>query len=205
MESENVALFDMDQTLCDHNGQLARDMKALALPGDPEFTPDLKNAPKVLQERADRIRSSQEWWASLPRMQLGWDVLQVAQELGYRIMLVTKGPGRNAEAWTGKKLWRDRQLPDAAMTITEDKGLIYGKILVDDWPIYVDRWLTWRPNGLVIMPASDYNRDYSHPQVIRYDGTNLEEVKSAMRVRLNGGQELEQLFRRSQGTRIRKT
>ncbi len=30
------------------------------------------------------------------------------------------------------------------------------------------------------MPANDSNKNFSHPQVIRYDGTNLNRVKEAM-------------------------
>tara|TARA_Y100000310_G_C20512920_1_gene729762 strand:+ start:436 stop:588 length:153 start_codon:yes stop_codon:yes gene_type:complete len=49
------------------------------------------------------------------------------------------------------------------MTITEDKGIVYGKVLVDDYPCYIKRWLENRPRGLVIMPAHSYNRDFEHP------------------------------------------
>lgn len=66
------------------------------------------------------------------------------------------------------------------ITITRDKGLVYGKVLVDDYPGYIERWLKWRKNGLVIMPASKSNKDFKHEQVIRYDGSNLEEVSLAM-------------------------
>jgi len=45
---------------------------------------------------------------------------------------------------------------------------------------YVERWLSWRDRGLVIMPANEGNKNFSHPQVIRYDGSNLEVVKKAM-------------------------
>jgi hypothetical protein len=48
-------------------------------------------------------------------------------------VILTQGPRRNANAWTGKKLWIDRNLgPDTDVTITRDKGLVYGKVLVDD-------------------------------------------------------------------------
>jgi hypothetical protein len=30
------------------------------------------------------------------------------------------------------------------------------------------------------MPANDFNKNYSHPQVVRYDGTNLEQVRDSM-------------------------
>ena len=56
------------------------------------------------------------------------------------------------------------------ITMTEDKGLVYGKILVDDFPEYIERWLQWRPRGLVIMPAHEHNEQFKHPNIIRYRG-----------------------------------
>jgi hypothetical protein len=78
-------------------------------------------------------------------------------------------------------MWIDKHLGQGVdITITRDKGLVYGKVLVDDWPEYINRWLEWRPRGLVIMPANEANKGYFHPQVIRYDGKNLGVVKEAM-------------------------
>jgi len=30
------------------------------------------------------------------------------------------------------------------------------------------------------MPAHDYNADFKHPNLIRYDGTNIEKIRSRM-------------------------
>lgn len=106
--------------------------------------------------------------------------------MGYRVMILTQGPRRNTSAWSGKKRWIDENLgEDTDITITRDKGLVYGKVLVDDYPPYIERWLAWRKNGLVIMPANASNGSYNHRQVIRYDGKNLREVRIAMQARLN--------------------
>src|SRR5581483_6811567 len=59
-----------------------------------------------------------------------------------------------------------------------------GVALYDDYPPYVEAWLRHRPRGLVVMPAHEHNRDFRHPNVVRYDGTNLAEVERAMRVAL---------------------
>jgi hypothetical protein len=97
-------------------------------------------------------------------------------------MILTQGPKKFPDSWAGKKAWVGKNLgEDADITITRDKGLVYGKILVDDFPGYAERWLSWRERGLVIMPANEENKNFHHPQVIRYDGTNLGEVKRAMK------------------------
>ena len=36
--------------------------------------------------------------------------------------------------------WCQHHLPGVPVTITMDKGLVYGKVLVDDYPPYVERW-----------------------------------------------------------------
>jgi 5'-nucleotidase len=183
MEIENWALFDMDGTLCNYDLGLLRELNKLKSPGEPEIELPIKDkAPKYLQERANLVRSCKSWWANLPKFELGFDIWDLAEELGYQRMILTQGPKKNPNAWTGKKLWIDRNLgPDTDMTITRDKGLVYGKVLVDDFPGYVNRWLQWRPRGLVIMPANKGNEDYTHKQVIRYDGSNLAEVREAMK------------------------
>lgn len=183
MEIENIALFDMDGTLCDYDSGLLKELNKLKSPGEPDIELPIKdNSPKYLQERANLIRACKSWWANLPKFKLGFDIWALAEKLDYRRMILTQGPRRNANAWTGKKLWIDRHLgPDTDMTITRDKGLVYGKVLVDDFPEYAERWLEWRPRGLVIMPANRNNESYLHPQVIRYDGSNLAQVREAMK------------------------
>jgi len=178
---ENVALFDLDGTLCDYDLALKRALKKLRAPGEPDYA-SIIDAPRYVQNRADLIRSMESWWVSIPKFQLGWDVLDVAKALGYDITILTQGPRRNPASWSGKKRWIDKHLgPDVKVTITRDKGSVYGKVLVDDFPEYIKEWLEWRERGLVIMPANASNAGFRHRQVIRYDGTNLDEVRRAMK------------------------
>ena len=44
-----------------------------------------------------------------------------------------------------------------------------------------ERWLEWRPRGLVVLPAQPWNHGFSHPNAIRYDGSNLHEIRAALR------------------------
>jgi hypothetical protein len=180
---ENIALFDLDGTLCDYEKGLARALKKIRGPNEPDVQfPIDHNSPKYIRERRNLITSNGEWWAKLPKLQLGFDVWNLAEKLEYRIMILTQGPRRNPKAWSGKKRWIDKHLgTELDVTITRDKSLVYGKVLVDDFPGYVMKWLVWRPRGLVIMPAGEVNKDFRHPQVIRYDGSNLKEVKQAMK------------------------
>ena len=184
---ESIALFDMDGTLCDYNRGLREGLDKIMSPeekriyGDKLNNIDFHLIPKELRGYFDKIRASEEWWENLPKFQLGWDVLGVAQELDYRVMILTQGPRRNPYAWSGKKRWIDKNLgEDFDITITRDKGVVYGKVLVDDWPAYIRKWLVWRERGFVIMPANNHNINFKHPQVIRYDGNNLDEVRNAM-------------------------
>jgi 5'-nucleotidase len=179
---ENIILFDMDQTLCDHDKGLFESLEKLKSPNDPIFYPPiLDKTPQYIKNRADLIRSSESWWENLEKLKLGWDILELAKELEFKIMILTQGPKKNPSSWSGKKKWIDKNLgQDTDITITRDKSLVYGKILVDDYPGYIEPWLEHRKRGLVIMPVNNRNKDYKNLQVVKYDGTNLNDVKYAM-------------------------
>jgi hypothetical protein len=180
--SEPVALFDLDFTLCDYEGALNRDMKALQSPMEPPYAGvPHDNAPAYLRNRATLIKSAESWWATLEPLELGFDIWRTARDIGYRRVILTQAPRRSPAAWSGKKKWIDAYLgPDTDVIITRDKSLVYGKVLVDDWPEYITQWLKWRPRGLVIMPAQKHNKDFKHPQAIRYTGRNLKKVSKML-------------------------
>ncbi len=100
----------------------------------------------------------------------------------YSISVLSKGPKTNHTSWSEKLQWSNKHLAKYidGVTICHDKSLIYGAVLVDDFPAYIKPWLDHRPRGLVIMPAHNYNSDFVHPQVVRYDGTNIEEVRQRL-------------------------
>ncbi|MBS3153172.1 hypothetical protein J4426_01235 [Candidatus Woesearchaeota archaeon] len=52
----------------------------------------------------------------------------------------------------------------------------------DDYPGYISEWLAHRPRGLVIMPVYEYNRGFSHPNLVKYDGSNLAEVRRVLEI-----------------------
>jgi hypothetical protein len=62
-------------------------------------------------------------------------------------------------------MWCNKHLPGRQITITMDKSLTYGRVLVDDYPDYALGWLEHRPRGLVIMPKSEACKGFSHNNV----------------------------------------
>ena len=170
---ELIALIDMDGTLCDYDAALLQRLQNLQAPEEErvEEVPRGDDVPSFMRARMNLIRLSKEWWVKIPKLKLGFDVLEACQNLGFHCTILTQGPKRNPDAWAGKKMWIDKNLgQDFDVTITRDKSLMYGKVLVDDYPPYIEGWLKWRPRGLVIMPANEGNKDFTHPQVIRYVG-----------------------------------
>jgi hypothetical protein len=65
------------------------------------------------------------------------------------------------------------------------KGRVYGRVLYDDYPDYMLKWLKNRPRGLGIMPVTQANKNFTHPQVVRYDGTNHKVVERALQAVFN--------------------
>jgi 5'(3')-deoxyribonucleotidase len=187
MQVEKIALLDLDGTVADYAGQLKRDLDKLKSPEEPSFELDFNDdVPQYIKERMKLIKNSDNWWYNLPPLSPGFRLMHLAQEIGFDVHVLTKGPYTTSAAWTQKYEWCRNFLPsDVKITITEDKGLVYGNILIDDYPAYVQRWLTWRPRGLAVMPVANYNKDFSHPNVVIYDGRNFEEVRDKMQQQMD--------------------
>jgi 5'-nucleotidase len=166
-EKEDVALIDMDDTLCEYSRQLEADSKEL-------FGNELAKLTEDARRHVGRlIRCQQGWYEKLQPIQLGFDIAEMLKTAGFKLMILTKGNTGILNAWNEKIVWCKKHIPDALITITEDKGLMYGKILVDDYPGYIKRWLEWRPRGLVIMPdryGNHGNQGFEHENVIRIHG-----------------------------------
>lgn len=174
---ELIALIDMDGTVADFDGQMKADLATLASPADGEvpISPDDTRDPPWLAARKRLIKSVPGWWENLPVYEPGRQIVQALTGLGFSLMVLTKGPFKAPHAWAEKVAWCRKNLPEVPITITEDKGLVYGKVLVDDWPAYGIRWLEWRPRGLLIVPAHPWNTldQYPpalHPNIFRYSG-----------------------------------
>jgi 5'-nucleotidase len=186
-ETPIVALFDLDGTLADHNGELHRRLERMRSPAespDVPFEPAREAAPGYLRERTKAIRGNPGFWINLRPIRAGFEILEAAHRLGFQIEILSKGPRHSPIAWMEKLQWCDRHLADYPhqVTITMDKGLVYGKLLVDDYPEYVLRWLRWRKRGMVILPDQPWNQGFEHPQVYRYTGDKGEMVAVLERV-----------------------
>jgi 5'(3')-deoxyribonucleotidase len=188
-KGDNIALFDLDGTLCDYDKAIITDYNKIKSNGDPEYESFSKKiqSNSALKERIRLIRNQPGWWTNLEKYKPGFDILNLAKDLGFSINILTKSPGSSPNAWTEKYKWIKRNLADynVNVTISDDNGIVYGKILVDDYPEYIVSWLANRPRGLVIMPAHPWNEDFKHNNVIRYDGKNLGQVKNAMIIAKN--------------------
>ena len=184
-DREHIALFDMDGTLFDYEGRLRERLLQIHSPQEDPLPEDVWVAEEKyphIKKRMDLIKSVPGFWRNLDKFQLGWDVLAIAIELGFVNRILTKGPFTKSLAWMEKHECCRHHFGDSMLIhMTEDeKGGQYGRVLVDDYPVYVRAWLEHRKNGLAIVPAHRYNEDLEHPNVIRYDGTNLAQVRAAM-------------------------
>jgi len=172
-EPEKVALFDMDGSLADLDKAMTSKLMEMASPlelaseMDPRQFRYPYRSPPWLKARKHTIKREPGFWEHLDPIQFGLDLYQLFGDLGYRRMILTRGPRKNSQAWAEKVRWCERYVPNAEITVTLDKGLVYGKILYDDYPPYIEAWLKWRPRGKVIMLDAPMNQDFQHPQVLR--------------------------------------
>lgn len=176
-----IALIDLDGTLANYDKAIRRDMALIRSPYEPEITGELvsfhkSNMPPYMKARAQMIRSQPGWWLNLEPLEYGFDIIEVLRFYKFTLHVLTKAPHSVDGAWTEKVTWCKKYLPNVDITISQEKGLVYGKILFDDWPPYATSWLEHRPRGLVIMIEQPWNKDFNHPQVIKYNGRNLSDI-----------------------------
>lgn len=150
--TNKIALIDMDNTLADYVAGL---------------TAMSKGKVGSYKDIEDEVKSTPGFWENLPTIPEGFAVVDELRRAGYALHIVSKGPFRSTNAWSEKYRWCKKHIPDAKVTLTEDKSIVYGKILFDDWPDYIKSWLEWRPRGTVLMPDMPWNKDFKHRQVVR--------------------------------------
>lgn len=176
---DNIALFDMDGTIADYGGAMRRDLEYLYSPDEPRLD-SLWYVPAYIENRMDMIKSVPGWWRNIPPITLGLQLLKAAQEIGYEVHILTQGPRNRSHAWKEKIEWVRDHLGDVDVTITRNKGLVYGKVLVDDYPDYMRKWLKWRSRGLGIMPENYNNKDFEHEQVVKLTEDTYDKAVEAL-------------------------
>ena len=178
-----VALVDMDGTLCDTAGAIARGFAELRGPHEDPREEEKSDPPTHIAARRRLIMSVPGFWRNLQPLALGFHIVEVLSDLGFDTHILTKGPSEHSLGWMEKFDWCRHHVPHMPIVMTEDKGLVHGAVLVEDWPPYIARWLRRCPRGLVIVPAQPWNSsiEASFPVgSIRYDGTNLAVVRQRL-------------------------
>lgn len=182
--TEKVALFDLDGTLADYDQSMREKMALLGmkLPLDRERMPPVQDYARKL------IQSQSGFWRDLPRHMPGFEILNCALQIGFSPMILTQGPMSTPSAWTEKIEWCAKHVPNIPVTITRNKSLVYGRVLVDDWPPYFMEWLKVRPRGIVICPEHPWNKEVhdewctksTRDRVVVFNGSNAQEVVHAL-------------------------
>lgn len=183
---DNIGLFDLDGSLADYELSLREHLQLIASPGEGDFDDLWDESKPWLKARIKMIKSLPNWWRNLHPISNGMAIYTIAREMGFDCQVLTKGPKGLPTAWKEKVEWCQEWLHDGVdIHIVSDKKVVYGKFLYDDYPDYMLRWLKHRPRGLGIMPVTPQNQDFQHPNVIKWDGNNLDQIMNALNVVMN--------------------
>jgi len=182
-------LIDLDGTVADYDSAMCEQMRAMQHPSEPLYGGRYVDGdePAYVEHRRKLVQSTPGFWRNLKPLERGFDVVLKLREIGFSLHVLTKGPTSAPSAWSEKLEWSRRYMPDAAVTVTGEKSLVYGRVLVDDWPPYFEKWLAVRPRGLVVTVAQPWNAEYGasgkprNSRVVHYDGSNLDEVEVRLR------------------------
>lgn len=164
-KKDNTALIDCDGTIADYTKSKAI-LDKVYMTADPTLTE---------KELKRKVQNTPGFWENLERIDNGFKVLELLQEIGFDLHVLTKAPRNCVTAWTGKAKWCYEHLPEGTeITITTHyKHLMYGKVLFDDWPKYIKKWLIHRPRGQVIMLDQPWNQGFEHDNVFRVDQNDI--------------------------------
>ncbi len=189
---DHVALIDLDGTVADYDKAMNEAMLALASPGEPSYAGQWDDVPPHIEARRKLIKNTPGFWQNLEKIPLGFEIVEELRLLEFSLHVLTKGPKKSFSAGSEKMIWCAEHLSDAAVTISMDKSLVYGKVLVDDYEPYFSAWLEVRPRGQVVCVAHPWNAHVTDPRVFRYDGTNREALRAVLRKAYDrkGGQEV---------------
>lgn len=193
-----VGLFDMDGTLANYEKAMRSWLDLMKESSEPHYEVHARE-PSYFYERHRVIRRQPGFWRNLEKIDVGFEVLRIAQEVGFRnIHACTRGPSDCPSAWSEKFEWIQKHkesglLPNSMkITVTEDKGTVYGRFLCDDHIPFLNRWLEHRKRGLAILVLPVPRKidfDSLHPNIVCFDGSQVNELKS----------KLEQAFVRKSG------
>ena len=186
---DRLALIDLDSTIADYDTAMKAGMKALQAPEEKPYAGRFEEGvePPHVEARRKLIQNQPGFWRNLNLLPRGFEILDELQIIGFKLHVLTKGPTSTPNAWTEKAEWCHKNLPGTPVTVSGDKSLVYGRVLVDDYPPYFTKWLTARPRGLVVCVAQLWNVGYvqggslEHPNVFRYDGTNRDALRLALK------------------------
>lgn len=96
VQAEKIALFDMDGTLANYDEGVRHGLAKISSPTDPPITVHDRAAAPWLVERLNMVRHQRDWWLNLGVLEQNMRVLRAAQEIGFKIHILTKGPPQHA-------------------------------------------------------------------------------------------------------------
>ena len=181
-----IALIDMDGTIADFDKAMLREMKKIASPSeDPKFWG--RDGDRLLHMRARRemVMKMPGFYRNLEPIESGMRLYRFIVKTGFQPHILSKGPNYAPNAWTEKLEWCQQHLPEKTpVNICQFKEMVYGRVLVDDWIPYVQKWLAARPRGTVILPSRPWNKGFRHARAVRY--TNSKASWREVTERLDG-------------------
>ncbi|HNC31944.1 MAG TPA: hypothetical protein PKX08_18170 [Cyclobacteriaceae bacterium] len=173
-----IALIDLDGTLCDYQEMMSKRLLELREPSDNPEDELVEPPPQYILNRRQKIMTSPGFWISLRPIFAGIQLANLLTELKFDTYVLTKGPKNNPTAWSEKFEWCRIHVPHLKVIVSENKSLVYGDVLVDDWLPYVTQWQQRFVNGFVIIPRQPWNtKSHTLRNSIHYDGNNLKEIK----------------------------
>lgn len=178
-KEKKIALVDMDGCIADWNTPAVEQLKELESPDEVGLY-DYNNV-HLMQEkyphfsnRVNLIMERKGFWLNLEPIQAGIRLYRILSEY-FDTYILTKAPAKSSLAWGEKVEWLHRHIDpkiDKIITVSKDKGMVYGDIFFEDYGKNIRSWTKKHPHGHVIMPNRTWNQEIQGiPNVHRWDDT----------------------------------
>lgn len=165
----------MDGCIADWNTPAVKMLKELESPSEAGLY-DYDNVHLMqdkyphFEARVNLIMERKGFWLNLnpipAGIQLYWKLTQ-----HFDTYILTKAPPMSSLAWGEKIDWLHKHIDPnikKVITVSHDKGMVYGDIFFEDYGKNVRSWTAKHPHGHIILPDRTWNQEVNHPNVHRW-------------------------------------
>lgn len=161
-------LFDCDGVLSDFTNHYLRTVGSSLSAEDIKSFDIFAYVTSDQKTYGERRLALGEWWSDMPEYPHAREALEKARRLGSSLRVITS-PWDSCREWLHARVsWlHDRGVARNEVGVLHDKDRYVGDVMIEDHPRKIVSWLEAHPKGRGFLVDHAYNREVSHPRLVR--------------------------------------